>query len=124
MRMMSLIAGTALLGLVAGCATEQQNPNARLDTGLLALQENRLDDAKAHFSAMLADDPNNPYVHLSLGAILAEQGDATAAAKHYQVAAANGANSPVRTAVSAGGSSQVDTTVAKIASENLAKLGS
>lgn len=124
MKLMPIIAGATALALLAGCETAPSGPSARLDEGLIAYKENRLGDARAHFESMLADDPNNPYVHLSLGAILAEQGDVTAAARHYNVAAANGANSPVRTAVVPGSSSQVETTVEKVAQENLAALGS
>jgi hypothetical protein len=73
---------------------------------------------------MLAEDPNNPYVNLNLGVAFEESGDNESAAKHYQVAVANGKESLIQEVVQDGNVAPRETTVAKIAQENLASLGS
>ena len=80
--------------------------------------------ARAHYQSMLAEDPNNPYVNLNLGVAFEEIGDNEMAAKHYQVAVANGAEAEIQEVVQDGNVAPRATTVAKIAQENLACLGS
>jgi len=79
--------------------------------------------ARAHYQSMLAEDPNNPYANLNLGVAFEESGDNEMAAKHYQVAVANGAEAEIQEVVQDGNVAPRATTVAKIAQENLACLG-
>ena len=72
---------------------------------------------------MIAEDPNNPYVNLNLGVAYETLGDNQMAAKHYQVAMANGKNAQVTNVMQDGNVAPRETTVSKVAQENLAELG-
>jgi len=80
--------------------------------------------ARAHYQSLLAEDPNNPYVNLNLGVAYEELGDNEVAAKHYQVAVANGKEAPIQEVAQDGNVAPRETTVTKVAQENLASLGS
>ena len=115
------VVGAMIAGLlVSGCSTQ----GGALDEGWSMIAAQEYDSARAHYQSMLAEDPNNPYVNLNLGVAFEESGDNEMAAKHYQVAVANGAEAEIQEVVQDGNVAPRATTVAKIAQENLACLGS
>jgi tetratricopeptide (TPR) repeat protein len=111
----ALMAGMAL----AGCAGQSKD----LGDGWNMIVAEDYASARAHYQSMLAEDPNNPYVNLNLGVAYEELGDTEMAAKHYQVAVANGKDAPIEEVAQDGSTAARATTVSKIAQENLASLG-
>ena len=79
--------------------------------------------ARASYESILAEDPNNPYANLNVGVAYEELGDPAMAAKHYQVAVANGAEAQILKVAQDGNSAGRSTTVKQIAQENLVRLG-
>ena len=112
----ALVAGM----LVAGCTGQGKEA----DDGWSMMVAEDYAGARAHYESLLASDPNNPYVNLNLGVAYEELGDKERAAKHYQVALANGKDAGVSEVAEDGSVAGRRTTVAKVAEENLAGLGS
>ncbi len=106
--------------LLSGCTGQ----NEALDDGWTMITEQDYGPARAHYQSMLAEDPNNPYANLNLGVAYEETGDNEMAAKHYQIAAANGKNAYIQATAQDGKVAPRQTTVENIARENLASLGS
>ncbi len=106
--------------LLSGCSRQTE----ALDDGWSMIAAQDYASARAHYQGMLAEDPNNPYANLNLGVAFEETGDNEMAAKHYQVAIANGKNARIQEVAQDGNVAPRSTTVAKIAQENLACLGS
>ena len=106
--------------LLSGCSRQTE----ALDDGWTMITEEDFGSARAHYKSMLADDPKNPYANLNLGVAYEETGENEMAAKHYQVAIANGKNAQIGAVAQDGTITSRRTTVAKIAQENLASLGS
>ena len=112
------VVGTVVAGLLlAGCTGQ-----SGLDDGWSMIVAEDYAASREFYQGKLADDPNNPYVNLNLGVSYEETGDNEMAAKHYQVALANGKNSLVTQVAQDGNSAPRRTTVAKVAEENLACL--
>jgi Flp pilus assembly protein TadD len=105
--------------LLSGCSGQGE----ALNTGWDMITAENYGAARAHYQSMLAGDPNNPYVNLNLGVALEESGDNEMAARHYQVAAANGKEAVIAEVAQDGNVAPRQTTVAKVAQENLASLG-
>ena len=112
----ALVAGL----LVAGCSGQGNEA----DNGWSMMVAQDYAGARAHYESLLASNPNDPYVNLNLGVAYEELGDKAMAAKHYQVALANGKDSGVSEIAEDGSVAGRRTTVAKVAEENLAGLGS
>lgn len=113
--------GAVVAGLlVAGCSGQGKE----MDDGWNMIVAEDYAGARAHYESLLASDPNNPYVNLNLGVAYEELGDKAMAAKHYQVALANGKDAGVSEVAEDGSVAGRKTTVAKVAEENLAGLGS
>ena len=117
-----LVTAAALSVLVAGCATSTEAPVTELDKGLALLKEGEYEQARVHYSAMLARDPENPYVHLNLGAALDELGRKDEAASHYQQAIDLGKDKPVYLVVVERQEKLTNTDVVTVAQDNLAQL--
>jgi len=110
-----------MAGLVlSGCSGQGD----ALDDGWSMITAQDYASARAHYQSMLAEDPNDPYVNLNLGVAYEETGDREMAAKHYQVAVANGKEARIQEVAQDGNVAPRETTVARIAQENLAGLGS
>jgi Tfp pilus assembly protein PilF len=105
--------------VLAGCATQ----NTGLDDGWKLIKSEDYAAARAHYQSVLAEDPNNPYANLNLGVALEELGDNAMAAKHYQVAISTGKDAQIQEVAQDGHSAGRNTTVSKVAEENLAGLG-
>lgn len=105
--------------LLAGCTGQGE----ALEDGWSMITAEDYASARAHYQSMLAEDPNNPYVNLNLGVAYEELGDNQMAAKHYQVAIANGTDTPIEEVAQDGNTAPRLTTVSKVAQENLAGLG-
>ena len=115
------IVGAMMAGLLlVGCSGQSEG----LDNGWSMIKVENYAGARAHYQSMLAEDPNNPYVNLNLGVAYEELGDNAMAAKHYQVALANGKDAEIQEVAQDGKIAPRATTVAKVAKENLATLGS
>ena len=106
--------------LLSGCSRQTE----ALDTGWTMIAEQDYGPARVHYKSMLAEDPNNPYANLNLGVSYEETGDNEMAAKHYQVAVANGKDAAIEEVAQDGNVAPRQTTVEKVAQENLASLGS
>ena len=106
--------------LLAGCSGH----SAEQDDGWDMIVAEDYSNARAHYQSLLADDPNNPYVNLNLGVAYEELGDLEMAAKHYQVALANGEDVEINEVARDGNTAGRNTTVADVAQENLNTLGS
>ena len=119
MRRLAVVSAVVAGLVLAGCTGSNQG----VDDGWSMIVAEDYDSSRAHYQSMLADDPNNPYVNLNLGVSFEETGNNEMAAKHYQVAVANGKNSLVTEVAQDGNAAPRRTTVAKIAEENLACLG-
>jgi len=114
------VVGAVFTGLIlSGCSGQ----NDDLDNGWNLITAQDYSSARAHYQSMLAEDPNNPYANLNLGVAYEELGDNEMAAKHYQVAIANGKESEIQEVAQDGNTAHRSTTVAKVAQENLAELG-
>ncbi len=105
--------------LLSGCSRQTE----ALDTGWTMITEQDYASSQAHYQGMLAEDPNNPYANLNLGVAYEELGDNEMAAKHYQVAVANGKDALIQEVAQDGNVAPRETTVAQIAEENLRCLG-
>ena len=120
MRKLSVV-GVMIAGLIlAGCSGQGED----LDAGWDMITAEDYSSARAHYQSMLAEDPNNPYANLNIGVAYEELGDKEMAAKHYQVAIANGKDAEFQEVAQDGNTAGRATTVAKIAQENLAGLSS
>lgn len=117
MRRLAVVSATVAGLLLAGCTQA-------VDDGWGMIITEDFASSRAHYESMLAEDPNNPYVNLNLGVSYEETGDNELAAKHYQVAVANGKDAPIEEVAQDGVVAPRLTTVATIAQENLASLGS
>ena len=111
----AMVAGLVL----AGCTGQSK----ALDDGWSMIVAEDYASAQAHYQSMLAENPNNPYANLNLGVAYEETGDNGMAAKHYQVAVANGKNARIQQVSQDGNVAPRRTTVAQIAEENLRCLG-
>ena len=120
MRRLTVLGAVAAGLLLAGCAGQGDE----IDNGWSMIVAQDYAGARSHYQTLLADDPNNPYVNLNLGVAYEELGDREMAAKHYQVAIANGKDAEIEEVAQDGNVAGRATTVAKVAEENLAKLGS
>jgi tetratricopeptide (TPR) repeat protein len=106
--------------LLSGCTGQSE----AMDDGWSMIVAEDYASARGHYQSMLAEDPNNPYVNLNLGIAYENLGDTEMAAKHYQVALAKGKDAGVGKVARDGDIATRETTVAKVAQENLAGLGS
>ncbi len=115
------VVGAMMAGLLlAGCAGQSE----ALDDGWSMITAEDYASARAHYQSMLAEEPNNPYANLNLGVAYEEGGDNEMAAKHYQIAVANGKEALIQEVAQDGNVAPRETTVAKVAQENLASFGS
>jgi len=115
------VVGAVLTGLLlSGCSGQGDD----LDNGWNMIAAQDYSSARAHYQSMLAENPNDPYTNLNLGVAYEELGDKQLAAKHYQVAIANGKDAEIQEVAQDGKTAARSTTVAKLAQENLAGLGS
>ncbi len=114
------VVGAMMAGLLlAGCTGQGK----ALDDGWSLIAAQDYASAQAHYQTMLAEDPNNPYANLNLGVAYEELGDNEMAAKHYQVAVANGQDAEIQEVAQDGNVARRETTVAKVAQENLRCVG-
>ena len=120
MRRLAVIGAMVAGLLLSGCTGQSE----ALDDGWSMIVAEEYASARAHYQSMLAEDPNNPYVNLNLGVAFEGAGDNEMAAKHYQVAVANGKEALIQEVAQDGNVAPRETTVAKVAQENLAGLGS
>ena len=104
--------------LVAGCAGSDNQQQAAWNS-IVAQDYNA---ARAQYESILAEHPNDPYANLNIGVAYEELGDTAMAAKHYQVAVANGAEAPIQEVAQDGNKAGRSTTVKQIAMENLARV--
>ena len=113
------IVGALMTGvLLSGCSGQGED----LDNGWKMITAQDFSSARAHYQSLLAENPNNPYANLNLGVAYEELGDKQMAAKHYQVAVANGKDAEIQEVSQDGNTAMRATTVSKIAQENLAGL--
>ena len=113
--------GAMITGLlVAGCSGPGSEHQSAWDN-ILAEDYNA---ARAQYESILAENPNDPYANLNIGVAYEELGDTAMAAKHYQLAIANGGESEILEVAQDGNSAGRSTTVKQVATENLAQLGS
>ena len=105
--------------LVAGCSGGGSEQKSAWDS--IVAQDYA--SARAHYENVLADDPNDPYANLNIGVAYEELGDNAMAAKHYQLAVANGAEAPIMQVAQDGNTAGRNTTVKQVAQENLARIG-
>jgi len=120
MRKLAIVSAMMAGLLMSGCAGQGDG----LDDGWRMITAQDYASARAHYQSMLAEDPNNPYVNLNLGVAYEELGDKAMAAKHYQVAIANGKDAEIQEVAQDGNAAGRATTVMKVAQENLSGLGS
>lgn len=114
------VCGAILMGLlVAGCSGSGSDQQAAWDS-IIAQDYN---SARAQYQSILAEDPDDPYANLNIGVAYEELGDNAMAAKHYQVAIANGAEAPIQEVAQDGNKAGRSTTVKQVAQENLARIG-
>jgi Tfp pilus assembly protein PilF len=116
------ILGALMAGLVLSGCSGQPGQGDALEQGWSMLSQQDYASARAHYQGMLAEDPNNPYVNLNLGVAYEETGDREMAAKHYQIAVANGEKALIQVVGQDGNVAPRETTVAKLAQANLANL--
>ena len=115
------VVGAMIAGLlVSGCSTQ----GGALDEGWSSGAGQESASARGHDPSRLAEDPKQRYVNLDVGVAVEESGDNEMAAKHDQGAVANGAEANIHEVAQDGNVAPRATTVAKIAQENLACLGS
>ncbi len=120
MRRLSVVSAMMAGLLLSGCSGQGEG----LDDGWSMITAEDFASARGHYQSMLAEDPNNPYANLNLGVAYEELGDNEMAAKHYQVAIASGKDAEIQEVSQDGKVAARSTTVAKVAQENLASLGS
>ena len=120
MRKLAVVGAMVAGLLLSGCVGQSE----ALDDGWSMIVAEDYASARAHYQSMLAEDANNPYANLNLGVAYEELGDNEMAAKHYQVAVANGQDAGIDKVADDGNVAPRATTVAKVAQENLASLGS
>jgi tetratricopeptide (TPR) repeat protein len=115
------VVGAMMAGLLlSGCAGQSTS----LDDGWKLIEAKDYAAARAQYQSILVENPSNPYANLNLGVALEELGDNASAAKHYQVAIANGKDAEIVKVAQDGNVADRSTTVSKVAEENLASLGS
>jgi tetratricopeptide (TPR) repeat protein len=119
MRKLAVVGAVMSALLLSGCSGLGEDQDNGWD--MIAAQD--FSSARAHYQSMLAENPNDPYANLNLGVAYEELGDKLLAAKHYQVAIANGKDAEIQEVAQDGKTAARSTTVAKIAQENLAGLG-
>ena len=114
------IKAIAIVGLLAaaGCTTQAAYDSSGFDM----LAAKNYAGAEAYFSGEVAEDPDDAYAHLNLGAAHEAQGNYAMAARHYQTAVQMGEDVPVGRTVYNGQVKAEDSTVAAVASYNLANL--
>jgi len=109
-----------MAGLVlAGCSAR----GGAVDKGWGMIAAEDFASARAHYQSLLAENPNDPYANLNLGVTYEETGDSEMAARHYQVAVATGKDELIQEVAQDGSVAPRETTVAKVAQQNLASLG-
>ena len=101
--------------LLSGC-TRQYGQTEALDDGWSMLVAEDYASAQAHYQSMLAEDPNNAVANLNLGVAYEELGDNAKAAKHYQIAIANGKDALLQAVAHEGSVAPRSTTVAIVRS--------
>lgn len=104
--------------MLAGCVGQ----GAEHDSAWKSIVAQDFSSARAKYESILAEDPNNPYANLNIGVAYEELGDTTMAAKHYQLAIANGAEAQIQEVAQDGNTAGRATTVKQVATENLARL--
>lgn len=113
------ILGAVIGGMVlAGCAGQ----GTEHDNAWRSIVAEDYSSARAQYESILAEDPNNPYANLNIGVAYEELGDTSMAAKHYQLAIANGAEAQIEEVAQDGHTAARATTVKQVATENLARL--
>jgi len=116
--------GNTILGavigglLLAGCSGQSAEEN----TAWQSIVAEDYSSARDQYASILAGDPNDPYANLNIGVAYEELGDLAMAAKHYQIAIANGAEAQILEVAQDGKTAGRETTVAKVATENLARV--
>jgi tetratricopeptide (TPR) repeat protein len=118
MRRLSVL-GAMMAGLLlAGCAAQSTEHKAAWDN-IIAEDYNA---ARAQYESILAESPNDPYANLNIGVAYEELGDNANAAKHYQIAIANGAEAEIQQVAQDGQKASRRSTVKQVAEENLARI--
>lgn len=105
--------------LLAGCAT---GASKELEDGWKLMIDADYAGARDHYEGMLADYPENPYVHLNLGVAYHQLGNVDLARQHYEAAVQYGESAEVTRVVEKGEVAPTTTTVADKGRENLALL--
>ena len=114
------VVGAMMAGLLlSGCTGQGEG----MDDGWSMIVAEDFASAQVQYQRMVTSEPNNPYAHLNLGVAYEALGDNEMAAKHYQVALANGKDAEVQEVAQDGSVASRSTTVANVAQENLASLG-
>lgn len=113
-------AAAAALLVVAGCSSQMAEDDVGPGFDMLAAKNYA--GAEAYFANEVAEDPDNAYAHLNLGAAHEAQGNFDMAAMHYQHAVEMGEGVPVAQTVYNGQVKSESTTVAAVAAYNLANL--
>ena len=118
--MRRLIVCSALVAgfMVAGCSVDDESH--RNAWGSIVAQD--FNSARSQYESILASNPNDPYANLNIGVAFEELGDNAMAAKHYQIAIANGENSPISEVAQDGATAGRETTVKTVATENLKRV--
>lgn len=115
------VAGAALLA-IAGCTTGGEMATTEVDSGFDMLASKNYAGAEAYFANLVAEDADNAYAHLNLGAAHEAQDEYDMARMHYEHAVAMGEGVPIGKTVYNGQVKVEDTTVAAVAAYNLSNL--
>lgn len=105
--------------LLAGCSSQDKVQ----DDAWNSIVAQDYASARAQYESILAGDPDNPYANLNIGAAYEELGNMSMAAKHYQAAIAGGKDAQIVEVAQDGKTVGRQTTVAKVAEENLTRIG-
>ena len=116
------VAGISLLALAACGGGDGEMVESEYEPGFQMLASQNYTGAEAFFAAEIADDPDDAYAHLNLGAAHEAQGNYAMAREHYQAAIAAGEGEPVGKTVYNGQVKIEDTTVAAVAAYNMSNL--
>ncbi len=113
-RVAPLLAGL----LLAGCTTG----NEAEDSAWSSIVAQDYASARAQYESVLSTDPGNAYANLNIGVAYEQLGDRAMAAKHYEAAIAYGKDVPIGEVAQDGSTARRQTTVAKVAQENLNRI--
>lgn len=116
MRRFTALGATIMALLLAGCAS---GPGGGLEEGGDLMAANDYAAARDHYESMLAEYPNDPYVHLNLGVAYQQLGQADRAREHYEAAIAHGGEAEVTRLIGPADAAARGGTVAELARQNL-----